>query len=290
MSASVALTAEKAQELLRGITLPPQPATLLEIKKEQAKAEPDLAAVADAIAKDITVSAGVLKTLNSPFFGMRRTVDSIPKAVHMLGLQNVVNIVASLSLRQAMRATDNPGLARFFDIATDTASVAAALARELRIMPADKAYMLGLFHDCGVPLMMQKFPGYTEALRGAGDTPERVLTDVEEELFDTNHAVVGYYVSLSWGLPRDISEAILNHHRVKDLLAADEQGGESKVHAELTSVVSLLTMAEYIAYDFCQSQDTSGWDAVSERVLKRFDLSAVEFGHLKDDIFAKLGS
>lgn len=75
------------------------------------------------------------------------------------------------------------------------------LAKRIGFQSSDEAYALGLFHNCGIPLMLQRFPNYFEVqeeayFRASGDN--RVV-DTENRLLNTNHSVVGYFIAVPGG-------------------------------------------------------------------------------------------
>jgi HD-like signal output (HDOD) protein len=80
----------------------------------------------------------------------------------------------------------------------------------------DQAYLAGIFHDCGVPLLMQRFPSYCNEMRlGA---PSGCIDLAEEDRkFNTDHCVVGYLVARHWRLPEFICDAIRYHHAIGEL-------------------------------------------------------------------------
>ena len=80
----------------------------------------------------------------------------------------------------------------------DVAMTCAAIAKILGITSVDEAYTFGLFHDSGIPLLMEKFENYTQVLKQASTATTRKVTDIENDAFGTNHSVVGYYVAKAW--------------------------------------------------------------------------------------------
>lgn len=64
----------------------------------------------------------------------------------------------------------------------------------------DQAYLAGVFRDCGVPLLMERFPAYCQSMH----LDEHVLwfnLAEEDRKYQTDHAVVGYFVAKHWKLP-----------------------------------------------------------------------------------------
>jgi HD-like signal output (HDOD) protein len=276
-------------ELLGSLVLPAMPESLRQIRAEQARAVPDVERITAIIAEDVGLAAEVLKTINSPMFRRRQPLGSVPNAVMLLGLDNVLNIVASVALRRTMDCGDNRmSLNRFWDTAGDVAFAIAALARRLSGVPADTAYTLGLFHDCGIPIMMCRYPDYLDTLKTASRPGAPLITGLERERHGIHHAVVGAHVSRSWLLPEAISAAILHHHELPQMVA-DEAVDEMAI-----SLIALLKMAEHISNRFRGAAFRSGaddqeWEAVGIMALSHFDIDPTEFSDLSEDIVEELG-
>lgn len=276
------LTEDSAMQLLEGVTLPPQPGTVLDINRERAKAEPDVEAVARIIERDLSVAAAVLKTINSPWFGLPKKVESVRQAVLLLGMPNVVNVVIALAMKSAIQGDNQAGIDRLFDEANDTALILSSVMREVPIMSADKAYLLGLFRDCGMPILLQRVPQYAEVLREAAKRPEQSLTDIEDARLRTDHAVVGALMSRHWHLPEEIGTIILNHHRTRELfggaawkLTPFEEG--------IRTVIAVLAMVDCICHRLRKGKDSPEWAAIGEKVLAHLKLDQAEFEHLAWD-------
>ena len=277
------LTEDSAMEILEGVTLPPQPATLLAINRERAKPDPNVEGVARIIERDLSVAAAVLKTINSPLFGLPKKVESVRQAVLLLGMPNVVNIVIALAMKSAIQGGDNQaGIDRLFDEANDTALVLSSVMREVPIMPADKAYLLGLFRDCGMPILLQRYPKYAEVLREAEKKPEQSLTDIEDAHLKTDHAVVGALMSRHWHLPEEIGTIILNHHRTRELFGG-AAGTLTAVEDNIRTVIAVLAMVDCICHRLRKGKDSPEWAAIGEAVLAHLKLNQFDFEHLAWD-------
>jgi putative nucleotidyltransferase with HDIG domain len=158
------------------------------------------------------------------------------------------------------------------------------LAKRIGSQAVDEAYALGLFHDCGVPLMLKRFPNYMAVLeRGyaSADAGTRVI-DTENTEFNTNHAVVGYYTAKSWRLPEHVIDAIANHHNALAIFSDD-----SSRNPQLKNLLSVLKMAEHICESYRvlgnQAEDHE-WNAVGALVLDYVGLSDYDFENLKESI------
>ena len=134
----------------------------------------------------------------------------------------------------------------------------------------DQACLAGIFHDCGVPVLMQRFSTYCKDMHL--DEPGR-WTDLAEEdrRFNADHCVVGYLVGKHWKLPDFICDTIRHHHDVK--LAN---------HASRT-MVAILQLAIYI-YHLDRHLESPEWGATCPDVLEELGLSDETLPELIDVI------
>lgn len=277
------LSAEYIQQVLQGISVPPQPQIMVDLQMEQIMPSPDLKAIAKLISQDPGLSGALLKLVNSPFFGLTNRIASIQQAVNLLGCNTVINLINAQSIRGELTDEAIVTLNRFWDTAQDVAMTCLSLAKRIGYQAPDEAYTLGLFHNCGIPLMIKRFPHYMTVLEEAyaSASDERRVVDTENRLLNTNHAVVGYYVAKSWNLPLHLCEAIASHHNALAIFR-DESGD-----AQLKTLLAILKMAEHI----CASHRVLGgqaedheWQCIEELVLEYVGLSEYDFQMLRESI------
>ena len=275
------LTAEQIQQALQGISVPPQPQIMVDLQMEQYMPDPDLDVIARLISQDPGLSGALLKIVNSPYYGLSNKIASIQRAVNLLGSRSVINLINALSIRGEMSDETIVTLNRFWDTAQDVAMTSLTVAKRTGSQAVDEAYALGLFHDCGVPLMLKRFPNYMavleEAYANAG--PDCRVVDTENNAFNTNHAVVGYYTAKSWRLPEHVTDAIANHHNALAVFS-----DESSRNAPLKNLLAILKMAEHICASYRvlgnQSVDHE-WNAIGHLVLDYVGLSDYDFESMK---------
>ncbi len=167
------LSAEQIQQALQGITIPPQPQIMVDLQFEQYMPDPDLETIAKLISQDPGLSGALLKLVNSPHFGLSNKIGSIQRAVNLLGSRSIINLINAQSIKGEMSDETIVTLNRFWDTAQDVAMTCLTLAKRTGIQAADEAYTLGLFHDCGVPLMLKRFPNYMDVLEEAYAKPTK---------------------------------------------------------------------------------------------------------------------
>ena len=278
------LTTEQIQQALLGISVPPQPQIMVDLQMEQYMPEPDLGAIAKLISQDPGLSGALLKIVNSPYFGLTNRIVSIQQAVNLLGCNTVINLINAQSIKGEMSDETIVTLNRFWDTAQDVAMTCLTLAKRIGYHSPDEAYTLGLFHNCGIPLMIKRFPNYMTVLEEAyaSATDERRVVDTENRLLNTNHAVVGYFTAKSWNLPLHLCEAIANHHNVQTVFSED-----SSRNSQLKTLLAILKMAENICACYRtlgQQEHDFEWAGIENSILEYVGFSEYDFQILKESI------
>lgn len=275
----IQINQEAAEKILGDIRIPPRPAILVDLANERNKADPNMTKIADIISRDVVLSAAMLKTVNSPFFGMRRKIDSIEQAVMAMGSNNVFNILTGLVLRN-VSGGKTPQLNRFWDTAENTAFVAALIAKRIPDVSRDTAYTAGLFHDCGIPLLMARFPDYLETLKLAASCHDKTITEIEDERHSTNHTIIGYLLAKNWNLNDAISLAILHHHNL-EIFTSNET-----LPAEVCGLIATIQIAEALS-DTTHMRESAEWQQNGSMLLEYVGLSRDEYSDLADEIMQK---
>src|SRR5690606_16236892 len=165
------------------------------------------------VAADVGLAAAMLKTVNSPLYGLRSKATSVQQALILLGLRNVAQLITGLLLRQAFPVAQSAAMEHFWTTSAGTAAVCSFVARELKICDSNQAYTFGLFRDAGMPAMLsKKKASYEDILTGAAFDGVAPITTVELARYNLTHAQVGAYFGTSWHLDESVWKAILLHH------------------------------------------------------------------------------
>ncbi len=263
---------------LRDVGIPPRPAILDRIAGEMHKDEPDFKRLSAIICADVSLSASLIKTTNSPFFGFRSRVRSVSEALMVLGLDVASRAIAGIILRKVL--PDAPHLERFWDASARIARLSGWLALHLangKLRP-DDAYTFGLFRDCGIPILLKRFPGYAGVLSEANADDQRSFTAVEDAHLPTNHAMVGCLLAQSWWLPDETCLAIRHHHDVAVIGIPATSPLLSSPH-----LIAIAQLAEHLVQRYSGLSHTSEWPKLGAACLRLLDLSEAGI----EDIYAE---
>ncbi len=278
-------SSEEISRVLGNIVIPPCPRIVIAMVQEARNDDPDLLKLDKLISGDMGLASAVIKSANSPFYGLNHKVQAVKSALQVLGIRSVTNIVTLLALRNALGApgqASDPFWDQFWDRTNYHAIACARLARQLRFISTDGAYTFGLFNDCGIPVLVQRFTDYKETLKLASTT-DRPFVELENERYQATHTLVGSILARSWHLPDLVCNAIRDHHSF-DLLYGETKAGQGDVAA----LVAISLIADYLVNDFLGTRQDSEWPQHGAQALDYLGFDEDELLESKTDILEEL--
>ncbi|MDX9788562.1 MAG: HDOD domain-containing protein [Desulfobacterales bacterium] len=190
------------------------------------------------ISMDPVLTGNVLRLINSAYYGLSQKVTSVVRAITMLGINTVRNLLLSTAVLGALgnrKNFDSLDSAQFWEHSL-AAGVAARLIAVKHRVPLDQVegyFIAGLLHDVGkIPLNNRFAEEFKTALHLA-DEKGQALFKAEQEIFGLDHAAIGKLIAEKWGLGEEISDTIAFHHT-----PADYSGSHK-------NFVYLVTLADY---------------------------------------------
>ncbi len=269
------LDEQKISAVVSSFQVPVKPRILSEIDELMTGEEPNIDEIAVLISSDVGLSATILKIINSPLYGMNRRISEIKQAVMMLGLKTVNSLVTATLLKQAYVGKASISLERFWDDANDVANAMTFIGSKVKSkVPVEVLYTIGLFHDCGIPLLALKFQNYKEVLIEANTSHENFV-DIEERHYQTNHTVLGYYVASSWNLPKEICQLILQHHD-NSYLSSHAEEGYKIAFAAFKAAENMVERAKRFDY-------APQWQEDEKQLLNILGITSADYADLEDD-------
>ena len=156
----------------RGVTIPPQPRVLIELQDALARGVADVRTLSHIIAQDPGVAAALFKVVQSPAFRGFQPFTSLSRVLQAIGLQQTANILRAIAMTSSLPAKHNrKAFEAYWTRSLAIAELAMLVADErvtvCNISP-DQAYLAGVFHDCGVPVLMHRFAVGAWALGESG--------------------------------------------------------------------------------------------------------------------------
>jgi HD-like signal output (HDOD) protein len=190
--------------------LPSLPAVYFRVKRVIDDPNGSLLQLADAMATDTAMTARVLRVVNSPFFGFPGRIETVTRALNILGMQQVHDLVLAWAISSAFADVRTPvvPMQEFWRQSVARAIAARELARQARFVDAERLFVEGLLSDIGHLVMYAGVPNLSIRAIEANSRTGRPLHEVERETIGCNYAEVGAALVSAWGLPEAFNEPI----------------------------------------------------------------------------------
>ena len=200
--------------------LPSIPDLYFELVEVMHNPEAGIADVGTIIAKDMAMTAKILKLVNSAFFGLQQHVSTPVEATSYLGMDTIRSLVLSLHAFEQYEAVKIEGFSveSLWTHSLETAAAAKLIAamEGCEKSLVDQAFVAGMLHDLGKLVLASNFaPQYTQVVK-LTKSSDKPMAEVEEEIFGVSHAEVGGCLLGFWGLPVPVVEAIALHHQPQE--------------------------------------------------------------------------
>jgi len=219
----------------------PLPAVAMKLAAECRKDQPNMKSVIELIECESAIAARVLSIANSPIYGCAREIDSVPRAVLVLGSRAISNLAISISTQDVFGSKSKCEIYRqsIFEHSLGCAIVSRMLAREIGGIDPAAAFLAGILHDVGKLIYFDKHPE-TYVQECWGD--ESVLLENENRVFGVDHTKIGQRYVDNMGLPFEINQAVGSHHdfveRVCDVASVTAVANLLAKQWELGTIIS----------------------------------------------------
>ncbi|MBE6353387.1 HDOD domain-containing protein [Treponema sp.] len=247
-------------EIVKG--LPEFPENIAKINKLISDPKSKMSDIALQISSDVSLTAELLKLVNSAAFSLSSPCHSISDAVKIVGLRGIRNLLFSIgSIQNLMSKSDNK---RMWDHSYKVAYYAYNLARNFaggdRICIED-SYVCGLLHDMGKIVFEAAHPDILEKIKVMCDQRNVSTSLFESMVAGVNHGDVGAMIAEKWNFPPVIVSVIRYHH---DPDSAPE---------EFRKVTSLIYLADmFVKY----GDELVEYEQINPNVLSLFNITKKE--------------
>ncbi len=171
--------------------------------------------IAEVVATDPNLTARLLRIANSAFYRFRRKIDTISRAIMVIGTTELYQLVLSVSAVKSFSGIPNElvRMETFWKHSVYTGLVARALAERASVLHPERLFVAGLLHDIGSLVLYHQRPQAMRDLLLVADGDEEVLYEAEHDRFGFSHADVAALMMDEWCLPEELVLAIKWHHQ-----------------------------------------------------------------------------
>ena len=193
--------------------------------------------LAEFISNDPSAATKILRTVNSPVYGLQGKIDTMSEAISHVGFNEVKNLVMALSvidLFSKLDSIENFSVVDFWKHSIAVGVISKLLGQKLNIRNVEPYYLAGILHDIGKIFFLREFSNdYAQAVNDA-IYDQKALSEVEQDRFGITHLEAGRLVAEKWQLPDNIRLTIQNHN-------------DGKVDGDFDEQVACIHLADKIA-------------------------------------------
>ena len=200
-----------AQTLARQVeSLFSLPEIALRINEILNSSEPLNAELEEVITSDPAFTARILKIVNSSYFGFPGTIDTISRAITIIGLKELRNLVITSSLTSCFKGISEElvDMDVFWYHSVTSAVIARNLAKELKCSNYERLFIVGLLHSIGRLIYFAQCPELSRKILSYKDQGEDVMIAKELDVLGFTHAELSAEFLKGWGLPAEIWKTI----------------------------------------------------------------------------------
>ena len=172
--------------------------------------DPDSGAsdLAKVISYDQALSTKVLTIVNSAYYGFAQQITSIARAISLIGMAKTKNIVMTIAMKQMLTSQGDKLL---WMQSLTTAVGCEYLAKYLKVVDVDEAFVIGFLHDLGKILLRTHDPKAYEQVKLAVNHGFNIL-NAERKYYGCDHSIIGSLLAKRWQLPLIIVNTMKYHH------------------------------------------------------------------------------
>lgn len=195
--------------------------------------------LAEIVSKDQSLAAKILKLVNSAFYGYKKEITTISRAMVILGFRTVRNAALAISVFDYVAGCPEDSkfpIEDFWKHSLNVASSCKVLGQKTGIKQQEETFVCGLLHDVGKLIMKKYFENdFNEVCDYALDKSVS-WSAAEDDLLGVNHSTLAKAVLRSWNFPPNLIEAVQFHHSLSSGVSYPD-------------MVALVNVADHLSYN-----------------------------------------
>ena len=230
--------------------------------------------IADLISHDPSLTARLLRIVNSAYYNFPSKIERVSRAVSIIGEDDLRNMVLATSIVDVMNRFTNElvDIELFWLHSVSTGIVARLLARHCNVLHGERLFIAGLLHDIGKLIIYHQEPALSQQILLEAGNQAGQIHEAERSILGYTHAEVGGALIREWKLPGSLEEVVEHHHD-------PENAQNFPIETSITHIANNLINA--MAPDM----------PLDEHILDdypKFNSATLEITHLAPAIFPKV--
>jgi HD-like signal output (HDOD) protein len=189
----------------------------------------DIEHFVEVVASDPNLTVAVLRVANSAFFGFPGKIDSLSRAVNMLGIGQLHDLVLATSAIASLKLpNDIMPLKTFWQFSLFSAVLTRLLASQLKIPKSERLFVIGLLYEIGHLVLYAKHPELAKRAMDLSRNNQEMLHIAEQELFGMHYGEIGARLMAQWCLPAHFQDIV--HFQPTPDLAPEQRRETALLH------------------------------------------------------------
>ena len=250
-------------ELVHGVGgLVTLPDVFIRINKLVGDPNSSISDIAGVISQDPSFTIRLLRVANSSFYGFSSTIDTVSKAVSIIGTSQIRSLALATSVASSFEGLPNTlvSMENFWKHSLYCALVARILAKQARKCDSDAVFTAALLHDIGELVIFNRLPQQAKdalllVLDSADELPVYLA---EQQVIGFDHAQVGGELARQWKLPPMLEECIEFHHNIQSAVQYPRE--VALVH--IANILALMAEVQTLDLKDVSPIDPLAWEIV----------------------------
>ena len=200
----------------RIVGLPTLPTVVSKMLRMVGSSRTSADTLARLIETDQALTAKLLKTANSAYYGFSKEISTVNMAIVVLGFDRIKDIIFGISVADAFKDSNrgavNFDVVKFWEHSAACGVAARMLSKASGSRYSGEAFVAGLLHDMGKMILNQYFGAELAEVMRIASSGEKEIDAAEVEVIGIGHGQVGAWLAERWNLPTIISDSVKYHH------------------------------------------------------------------------------
>jgi HD-like signal output (HDOD) protein len=197
------------------IRLPEIPSIVNELNDITADPYASANDIAEIVNKSPSLTAILLKIVNSAFYSFPAKIDTVSRAVTLIGSKEITGLALGLSTMQVFKDVPENlmDMKDFLRHSLLCGLISRIIASQKNMPQTEQMFVSGLLHDIGRLIIYKYFPGQANAILNAAFESGQSLHSVEKDIIGCRHAGIGKMLLKNWKLSHALESNVACHHR-----------------------------------------------------------------------------
>jgi len=202
---------------------------------------------------DPAITADLLRTANSAYFGLKRPAETIQEAAMMLGTDHVVDLVMLKVSAQVAKGTQKGydlHEGALWKYSVSSALIAKQVAVQLDLPNKNSIFSASLLKDIGKTVLDKFIRDAFEKISNLVINENFSFMEAEKQIIGVDHAELGAMIAKMWKFSPRMVGIIRNHHLSSETMVRDKDLAVVYLSDCICMMMGMGVGADGLAYRF----------------------------------------